>query len=76
MHACAWLTLGACASEGMVVWVCLSVCPGKISFYVRLRKSLIVATVYIWQVLDLKRVDFAKNARVESYDDKHLSRRS
>ena len=74
------LTVGACASEGYSSWVCLCVCvcvcPGKISFYVRLRQSFVVATVYIWQILDLKRVDFAKNARVESYGDKYLSRRS
>ena len=57
-------------------FVCLSVCPGKISFYVCLRQLFVVPTVYIWQMLDLKRVDFAKNARVESYDDKYISRRS
>ena len=34
-----------------------------VSFYVRLRQLLVVPTVYIRQMLDLKRVDFAKNAR-------------
>ena len=79
-----FLTLGACTSEGYSSWVCLcvcvcvclSVCPGKISLYVRLRQSFVVPTVYIWQMLDLKRVDFSTNARVKSYDDKYLSRRS
>ena len=43
----AHLTLGACTSEGYSSWVCLCVCPGKISFYVCLRQSFVVPTVYI-----------------------------
>ena len=58
------------------VSVCLCVCPGKISFYVRSHQPVMVPTVCIRQILGLKRVDFTKNARVESYGDKYLSRRS
>ena len=54
------------------VCVCVCMCLGKISFYIRLCKSFVVPTVYTRQMVDLKRVDFVKNARVESYDDKYL----
>ena len=78
------LTLGACASEGYSSWVCVSVCVsvclcvclGKISFYVCSHQPVMVPTVCIRQILGLKRVDFTKNARIESYGDKYLSRRS
>ena len=60
------------------VCLCVCVCPGKINFYVRLRQSFVVLTVlYMTKLmLDLKLVDFAKNAWVESFDDKYLPRRS
>ena len=55
--------------------VCVSVCPGKISFYIRLCQSFVVPTVYIiWQMLDFKRVDFAKSAWVERYEDTEIWR--
>ena len=41
-----------------------------------LYQPVMVPTVCIWQMLGLKRMDFAKNAWVESYGDKYLSRLS
>ena len=42
------LTLGTCASEGYSKWVCLCVCPDKISFYVCSQQQVMVPTVCIW----------------------------
>ena len=65
------LTLGACARGviTVVVSVCVHVCPGKISFHVRLHQPVIVPTVYDKCMLGFQRVDFAKSAWVKSYND-------
>ena len=61
----------------MCLSVCLSVCLSGENKLLRSLMPVINSGYSIYMTNSrFKRVDFAKNARVESYDDKYLSRRS
>ena len=57
--------------------VCLSVCLSGENKLLRLLTPPICSAYSIYKTnAKFKRVDFVKNARVETYDDKYVSRQS
>ena len=76
MRKRAWVTV--VGSVHMCLCVCVCVClSGQDKLLCLLTPAGCGAyCLCMTNAIGLKRVDFAKNARVESYDDKYLSRRS